>query len=163
MRHGGVSRFEKFRWFHKEVLGKEITDDEMKQLGDRFVKHAIENVIKAPSVPGTLKFIKRNQGKYPMYVCSGAPKEELDELFRLRDLTRLFKEIYGSPTPKAENLRLIVEKAGVDPAQVLMIGDSSTDLEAAQEVGTMFYGRGEFEGHPCHEDLTRLQDFINSL
>ena len=76
---------------------------------------------------------------------------------------RFFRGVYGSPPGKTEILAAIVHKTGVLPKEALMVGDSSTDLEAATSVGTFFYGRGvEFSNSkwPWAEDLTKLTEYI---
>ena len=35
-RHGGVSRFEKFKYFHKELLNEEINQDKIDELAIQF-------------------------------------------------------------------------------------------------------------------------------
>ena len=47
-----------------------------------------------------------------------------------------------------------------------MIGDSSTDQYAAEAVGTLFYGRGDYfknSGYPWYQDLTRLNEYLERL
>jgi hypothetical protein len=41
-----------------------------------------------------------------------------------------------------------------------MIGDSGTDLMAAQENGTLFLGIGSFNGYPSIPDLTTARETI---
>jgi phosphoglycolate phosphatase-like HAD superfamily hydrolase len=46
-----------------------------------------------------------------------------------------------------------------------MVGDSSTDMEAAENVGTLFYGRGERFADakwPWGSDLQGLADYVAS-
>ena len=54
----------------------------------------------------------------------------------------------------------------LDPADVLMVGDASTDRDAAEEVGTQFYGRGpalKNDGtFPWEENLDGLSSWIGS-
>lgn len=53
--------------------------------------------------------------------------------------------------------------AGVLPEQALMVGDAVTDRDAAESVGTLFYGVGdELKGgdFPWGADLTGLSDWI---
>ena len=165
-RHGGVSRYQKFEWLYREVLGREITQEELEVLGRRYAEIAFEEVCRCALVPGVEEVLKRWKGRVPMYVCSGAPHEELNLILRGRGLTPYFAGIYGSPPAKAELLRGIIDRAGVEPATAVMIGDSDTDLDAAVRVGTLFYGRGgELEGgsFPWGEDLTGLNTWLESL
>ena len=164
--HGGVSRYRKFAWLFREVLGREITPAELEELGRRFAELAFDEVCRCDLVPGVEAVLTRWQGRTPMYVCSGAPHEELNTILAGRGLQRYFAGIFGSPPAKAELLRDIIRLAGVEPASAVMVGDSVTDLDAAESVGTLFYGRGsELRGgnFPWGEDLTGLNDWLASL
>lgn len=161
--HGGVSRYKKFEWFFRDVLGREITPEERKDWGQRYAEMAFEEVCRCNLVPGIQDVLDTWKGRLPMYVCSGAPHEELNVILKGRGLDSYFVGIYGSPPAKAEALRRIVLMAGVDPADTLMVGDSPTDRQAADAVGTRFYGRGEAVkggNGPWEEDLLGLNAWI---
>ncbi|WCB47017.1 HAD family hydrolase [Nitratidesulfovibrio vulgaris] len=164
--NGGVSRYKKFEWMFREVLGREISSDELNELGRRYAEYAFEGVLNAQLVPGAYDAITAWHGRVPMYVCSGAPHEELTHILHERGLSRFFAGIYGSPPGKSELLAKVVKLADVAPATTVMIGDSKTDLRAAEDVGTLFYGRGEaFAGgtHPWGDDLTGLSAWLETL
>ena len=161
--HGGVSRYKKFEWFFREVLGREITSEESAAWGRRYAELAFEEVCRCDLVPGIQEVLDRWKGRLPLYVCSGAPHEELLQVLEGRGLDHYFVKIYGSPPAKTELLHQIVREAGVDPAETLMVGDSPTDWQAAEAVGTLFYGRGEeVQGGPWPwgEDLKGLDAWI---
>ena len=164
--HGGVSRYKKFEWLYRAVLGREITRTELEALGRRFAELAFEEVRRCDLVPGVEAVLARWKGRTPMYVCSGAPHGELNAILEGRGLHHYFAGVFGSPPAKAELLRDIIRLAGVDPASAVMVGDSVTDLDAAAAAGTLFYGRGdELRGgsFPWGEDLTGLNDWLASL
>ena len=164
--HGGVSRYKKFEWLYREVLGREITQEELEELGSRYADMAFEEVCRCDLVPGVEEVLKRWHGRAPMYVCSGAPHEELNSILRGRGLSRYFAGMYGSPPAKTELLRVILDLADIDPATAVMVGDSVTDLDAAEAVGALFYGRGSgLKGgsFPWGEDLTGLNAWLESL
>jgi phosphoglycolate phosphatase-like HAD superfamily hydrolase len=164
--HGGVSRYKKFEWLYREVLGREIARAELEELGRRFAALAFEEVCRCDLVPGVEAVLTRWKGRTPMYVCSGAPHEELNAIREGRGLHHYFAGIFGSPPAKTALLRDIIRLAGVDPASAVMVGDSVTDLDAAEAVGTLFYGRGgELRGgsFPWGEDLTGLNAWLATL
>lgn len=161
--HGGVSRYEKFRHFHREFFGREISEAELAVCCQHFAQGCEEGVRTAPLVPGALEFLQAWHQRLPLYVASGTPQEELRQVLAQRGLSHYFQGIYGSPTPKAEVLAHIVQEGGYAPQATLMVGDASTDLAAAQAVGTLFYGRGPFAGHPWGPDLTELSAFVEEL
>ena len=163
--HGGVSRYRKFAWFFQEVLGREISQKESEEWGRRFADYALDEVRRCPLIPGALETLERWHGVLPLYVCSGAPQEELSVVLRERGLDRYFAAIYGSPPAKARLLAQVVREAGVIPEAALMVGDAVTDRNAAEEVGTLFYGVGEgLKGgpFPWGADLTGLNDWIST-
>ncbi len=140
--HGGVSRFPKFAWFFREVLDREIEPEESRRWGELFQDYALEEVKRCPLIPGALRVLERWSGRLPMYVCSGTPTPELKEVLALRGLDGHFRDMLGSPPAKSELLASVVRREGLDPRDVLMVGDASTDREAADHAGTLFYGCG---------------------
>jgi HAD superfamily hydrolase (TIGR01509 family) len=162
--NGGVSRYPKIAWFYREFLGREVTPEESEALGERFAKSVLDEVMKAPFVPGAREFITAHHQDYPLYVASGTPEEELLDVFERRELTRFFRGLYGSPTTKPAILKRVLEREGLGAKELLFVGDSPKDLEAAKAVGTQFLGRGRFDAPwPWMDDLTGLEAHLRSL
>lgn len=163
-RHGGVSRFRKFAWFYEEILGREITPEESEAWGRKFADLALEEVRKCPLIPGVEAVLQTWAGRLPMYVCSGAPKAELDLVLAERKLAPYFKDIVGSPPAKSELLKNIVKKEpGFASSEFLMVGDASTDRNAAEIAETQFYGIGQgLKGgpYPWSENLLPLNQWL---
>lgn len=161
--HGGVSRYKKFAWFFREVLGREISEQESAAWGRRFAEYALDEVRRCPLIPGAQDVLDAWRGRLPLYVCSGAPQEELNLVLRERGLDGCFAGIHGSPPAKTPLLAKIVRLAGVEPQAALMVGDAVTDRNAAEDVGARFYGVGpELKGgdFPWGADLTGLNAWI---
>ena len=162
--HGGVSRFRKFEWFYDEVLGRKISEDELQVLSQKFRQLVFQGVMYSPMVPGIMETLESLHGRLPMYVASGTPNDELLQVLDARNLTCFFKGVYGAPPGKAELLRCIIEKEGVAANDTLMVGDSSTDLDAAQSCGTSFFGIGNLfaaSPWPFGHDCTALVQWID--
>ncbi|MDR3175160.1 MAG: HAD-IA family hydrolase [Desulfovibrio sp.] len=163
--HGGVSRYRKFAWFFREVLGREITAADEETMNAKFVRAALEEVLVCPLVPGIREVLDRLSGRLPLYVASGTPEDELRFILEKRRLAGYFVRICGSPPDKEEILRTIVEERGINPERCLMVGDAETDRAAAARVGTLFYGRGEYFrdlGCPWYQDMTHLTGWIET-
>lgn len=162
--HGGVSRYRKFEWFFREVLGREITPAESEEWGRKFAEYAFDEVRRCALIPGARETLEEWHGRLPMYVCSGAPREELEVILKERGLIHFFAGVYGSPPAKAELLKEIVRsQPEIAPDEVLMVGDAVTDEDAASQAGTLFYGVGpELKGgqFPWSENLLPLNDWI---
>lgn len=161
--HGGVSRYRKFAWFYEEVLGRPITPEESERMAAQFVAYTQEELRNCALIAGARETLEAWHGRLPMYVCSGAPQEELEAVLRLRGLTGYFEGIHGSPPAKAELLSGIVRARKMDPADALMVGDAPTDRDAAEQAGTQFYGVGDIlrgGPFPWGQDLTGLNAWI---
>ena len=78
--HGGISRYEKFRLYHKEFLGIELTKMKTQELADKFSKLVVQKVIDAPYVPGALEFIQNNYKNYDLFISSGTPENEIIDI-----------------------------------------------------------------------------------
>ncbi|MDR3357983.1 MAG: HAD hydrolase-like protein [Desulfovibrio sp.] len=161
--HGGVNRYKKFEWFFREVLGRAITPEESAEWGRLFVRYALDEVRSCRLIAGAQKVLDDWRGRLPLFVCSGAPQEELRVILRERRLENYFGGIYGSPPDKAQLLTKIVAETALPPDSVLMVGDAVTDRDAAEYAGTRFYGVGvqiKSGDFPWSLDLTELNDWI---
>lgn len=163
-RHGGVSRYLKFEWFFREILDREITPEESAEWGRKFEEYALEEVRKCDLIPGARETLEKWRGILPMYVCTGAPRGEVSFILAERGLANYFNGILGSPPGKNELLHEIVhDLARVLPEEALMIGDATTDRDAALANGTLFYAVGpELKGeiYPWSENLLPLNAWI---
>lgn len=161
--HGGVSRYEKFAWFHREVLGEEIDEERSREWGAQFTELCYRQVLGAPFVAGAREVLERWQDRLPLFVASGTPQEELAQIVRDRGLGRFFQGVHGTPPAKHRLLAGIVKGLGLEAGRVLMVGDSSTDREAAETVGTGFFGVGDSFASgpwPWGKDLHALADYL---
>lgn len=164
-RHGGVSRYKKFEWFFDEIVGRPIKPEESEAWGKKFEEYALDEVRRCRMIPGAMETLEKWRGVLPMYVCSGAPSGELNLVLSERKLDGFFQGIYGSPPAKAQLLREITRVSLLDPADAVMVGDSSTDRDAAEYAGTQFYGVGpELRGgqFPWSEDLTPFNAWVSA-
>jgi phosphoglycolate phosphatase-like HAD superfamily hydrolase len=161
--HGGVSRYKKFEWFFREILDRDITPEESVDWERHFVEYALDEVRVCGMIAGAQDVLDAWRGVLPLYVCSGAPWEELRVVLRERGLEYYFDGIYGSPPAKSPLLAEIVAKTGLPPENVLMVGDSTTDRDAAEYAATRFYGVGDLlkgGDFPWGQDLTGLNAWI---
>lgn len=163
LRHTGVSRYEKFAWLYQNELGRAITSDESDQLGRLFAQYCAEAVRQAPFVPGFEAVLSYSYDRWPLFVASGTPQEELSQTLASRGLSAKFKAILGTPPAKSLLLAQIITNNRLDPQKTLMVGDGETDLKAAQDNHTLFYGRGELfksSGQPWSADLNGLLEYL---
>lgn len=137
----GISRFKKFAWIAEHVLGGgALSDADSRALGDRFSALAYDKVLAAPFVPGAREALAA-LGHLPLFVASGTPQDELDQIVDRRELRGAFREVWGSPAEKAAVVRDLLARHGLAAAETLFIGDGLTDYRAATAAGVEFLAR----------------------
>ena len=136
----GISRFEKFRYWHKNLLHQSYTDEVGKKLSQKFSQLVLDSVVEAPYVEGALRFLNKYYLDLPLFIASGIPEKELREIITRRTMSRFFWNVFGSPSTKTELLNSIIEKHSLQPERVLMVGDAIADFEGAESAGIEFIG-----------------------
>lgn len=139
--NGGVSRFEKFRWFSEEVCGEPLTASRSRELGDRFSALVLDEVRRCAFVPGAHELLARLAATIPLFVASGTPEDELRGIVEHRGLGAWFAGVYGSPPTKAQILRRIIDEHALAATELVFVGDAMTDLRGAAGAGVPFVGR----------------------
>jgi HAD superfamily hydrolase (TIGR01549 family) len=139
--NGGVSRFEKFRYFYEQLLSQSISDLELKELGEEFSRLALQDVLNSAYIPGALDTLKQlNEMAIPCFVASGTPDQEIKQIVKKKDLAPYFLEVHGSPKKKESIVLDVTKRHCLVPEQCLFIGDAMTDFDAAKQTGTDFLG-----------------------
>lgn len=164
--NGGVTRSNKFRYYHETLLGIPLTKDAEAKLARRFACLVEDAVVSAPTVPGALEFLERHAGTLRLFMASSTPEEELKRIVARRGMNRYFSGIYGAPATKCEIIKGIVERGHIDRRRVLMVGDALSDLHGAVRAGVQFLGRrsgSELQfprGVDVINDLTELPHYV---
>lgn len=141
LQNAGMGRIAKLRIIYRDFLKRPLSAEDEERLNQEFAEYVGARVLTCPFVPGVLEFLTWSSARYPLFVASGVPQDELRELVVARDLARFFKEVNGSPRNKVQILNEIRAAHGWEARQLLMIGDALTDSRAAAEAGTGFVGR----------------------
>ncbi len=138
VKHGGLSRYEKFRYFYSEILEADISNELLDELGRKFSEIVFDKVIQAPLVAGFRDFAEKYFREIPCFVASGTPTEELIEVAEAKDLSKYFREIAGSPPKKLHVVENFLERYRFHPAKCVFFGDSETDLDSAKHFDMKF-------------------------
>jgi len=134
----GISRFVKFKYIFEEVLKIPYSEKLGSELGKRFSELVIEKVKNAPFVDGAKEFLETKYRRYSLFIASGTPQKELEDIISFRRLDVYFKAVFGAPLTKGEIIRDIIKKYTLLPCEMVFVGDARTDKEAAEEVGIPF-------------------------
>ncbi len=138
--NGGITRFEKIRYYFKEFVEKELSDSHFKKVCNRFSELVVDKVVSAPEIAGAQEFVEKNIPVKTCCINSATPDGELYEIVKRRGLLKYFHNILGSDKSKSENLKYILETHGFSNAEALFFGDSLSDYHAALECNVDFFG-----------------------
>ncbi len=139
--HGGVSRFDKIRYFYNKILKQEILEEQVVDLAKIFAKIIEKNLYnKENLIMDSIEFIQKNYQKHNFHIVSGAEHNELNSLCQHFNLSQYFDSIDGSPTKKDILVKNVIEKYNYSKDEVVLIGDTMTDYNASVKNGIGFYG-----------------------
>lgn len=141
LNNGGVSRFDKFRYYYEELLNKSVNEEIIKTLSEQFSNLVVDGVLASPFIPGakeSLESLRKNN--ISAYIVSGTPDNEIKLIVEEKGLSKYFKEVHGSPKKKWGICYEIINKENYNPPDCLFIGDAMSDYEAAFKNGCCFLG-----------------------
>lgn len=130
--NGGISRFEKLKYYYSNYLNQTLSSDELILIGSRFSDIVLNKVIDAEYVEGVLDFLKKISSlNKSSFIISGTPQEELELIVNKRQLSKYFKKVLGSPLSKNTHIKDLVENGFIDTSKTIYFGDSKEDYLAA--------------------------------
>ncbi|MDG9925609.1 MULTISPECIES: HAD family hydrolase [unclassified Pseudomonas] len=145
--HGGISRYRKFEYLLRHILGRQESLEELQVLLQCYAGLVREGLLGCAVAPGLVELRERLPDCRWMIV-SGGDQAELREIFAMRGLAELFDGgIFGSPDAKDLILERELRRESIrQPA--LFIGDSRFDHQCARQSGLDFvflHGWSEFK------------------
>lgn len=139
--NGGVSRFDKIRYFYKDILNKNITEQRILQFSKKFTDIIEKKMYnKKNLIQETIDFIILNYQKYNFHIVSGAEHNDLNNLCAYFELTKYFKSIHGSPIKKDKLIENLIVQYNYNKEEIILIGDSINDYNASKKNDIKFYG-----------------------
>jgi len=138
--YGGVSRYEKFKIYQSQFLGESVNNKSIEDLAVKFSNLVLKKVIASEFIFGAKEFLNDYFDKVPLFIATGTPQIEIEEILVSRKLNLFFKETHGSPKEKTEIIQIILDKYEFQNSEVLFVGDAITDFEAAKRKAVDFIG-----------------------
>ena len=159
--NGGVSRYEKFKYFHKEFLNEVINKEKVDELAIQFSNIVLDKVINSDEVPGANYFIKKYHSTFNFWIITGTPTTEIELIIEKRDLTDFFIGLHGSPKSKRYWTEYLIKKHKLKRNEIIFLGDATTDMDAADFSKTHFALRENDENKGLFTDFEgyRFCDF----
>ncbi|CAM2157938.1 Phosphoglycolate phosphatase-like HAD superfamily hydrolase [Paraburkholderia tropica] len=160
--HGGVGRVKKFEHFERTVFGREPDSKVVATLATRYSSLLMERIQFCAELPGARAFLQRFEHKLSLHLVSGTSHEDLLRIVSDREMASFFQTVTGAPTGKVEAFTEIARATGIGFEQILAIGDSTTEYEAAKRLGMPFVGIvQESEDNPFPEMVPVFADLAH--
>lgn len=158
IKNGSTSRQEKFKYFYKNFLNKELSKQQLDVLCSEFSTITLDKTISAPYILGAQEFLESNYKKYPLFIVSGIPQKELELIIKRRNMEKYFKAVCGSPPDKFVIMANILSRNYYNPPQTIYIGDTLGDWEYSQNLGIDFLGISK-DPTTFPSDVPTIKDF----
>lgn len=138
----GITRYKKIKEIHSQYLGEQLSDAKLEELSWAFSSLVLSKILICPLVDGIIEFLEKQQKEgVPVFLLSATPHDELLRITEQRNLSSYFRKQYGAPWTKPAAGEEIIAEHNLIRDQIIFIGDSPSDLEAAQKLGVNFIGR----------------------
>ncbi len=160
---GGMSRYRKFEIIYNDILDRPLSKEQKEILGKRFAELVVQKVIACPFVSGAYEFLTEHYMENKLFIVSGTPDQELQDIVCRRDLDRYFIEIHGAPRNKTEIVLDILKRHNLSAPRVFFVGDAINDYDAAYQTGTCFIGRVPKNRENPFPDSTRIITDLTEL
>lgn len=139
--NGGMPRHQKIRHCFETLVGRPLDEVALQRMGQAFSNLVLDEVVAAPYVAGALATLQHlQQAGVPAFVVSGTPEDEMRLIVERKGLQPFFVEVLGSPRAKTEIIENVLGRYGYLPERCLFIGDALADYRAARNTGLRFLG-----------------------
>jgi phosphoglycolate phosphatase-like HAD superfamily hydrolase len=140
--NGGLSRYVKFRYFFENIRGEQISEQQVLDLASSFSEIMLDLLLNDNLlIMDSVNFIKQNYNKYEMHIASGSDGMELNKICKGLKLDSYFRSINGSPTPKNDLVKQILNSyKEKNNLSFVLIGDSINDFDATKINNIDFLG-----------------------
>ena len=167
--NAGLSRYDVIEYFFSDITKQKVNDEILAKYAKKYSDIVKNEVIKSKFVFGCKEFIQENK-KYDCYIVSSSAQSDLKYICEKLDIGKYFKDILGSPTKKAVNIKNIIDKYNLSKAETVYIGDSLNDYHATMKNDIIFIGRdsgvydfSEIKNIVMIDDLKELNKIIQEL
>ena len=158
LNNGGVSRYNKLRFYHQNYLNKDLSKKELDTLADKFSNLVVKKVVLSKEVPGAKWFLKKHE-HINKWIVSATPENEIRDIVYKRGDHKYFKGIYGSPTKKEEIVSSIIKQYNLKKQETLFLGDALADFEAANLNEIDFFNRRTKENRNIFKKIEKKKKF----
>lgn len=160
--NGGISRYQKIP-LYMEWAG--IKNDEViiNEYISQYENTVFDLVVRSSLVSGVKDYLLKNKYQQEFILVTATPHNEILKILEYLEINKYFSSIYGFPNKKEYAIREFISTNQCLAQDCLMIGDSITDIEAANKSEIDFLLRR----HKFNKNIilsngqNEIEDFIN--
>ena len=167
--NAGFSRYDIIEYFFSNILKQQVEDNTLVMYAKKYSDIVKDEVVKSKYVIGCKEFLEENE-LYDFYVVSSSSEDDLKYICKKLNIEKYFKDILGSPTKKAVNIKNIIAKYNLPKSEAVYIGDSFNDYRATMKNNITFIARNSgvydfsaIKGLLIVNDLTDINIKIKEL
>lgn len=125
----GTSRYHLVRVFIEEFLDQDFEEELYREILKDYGNSCVLLYKESNFTNEFMAFLQYYQNK-KIYIASGGDEDELNEVFRLKNIHHYFEKILGSPRKKSD----LVSEVQIENSEkkIIMIGDAKSDLLASE-------------------------------
>lgn len=140
LQNGGISRYEKIKYFEEKLLKRDLSKDQYLNLINQFSENVINNVINSKYINGAFDFLKQCKSQFKVFLCTATPQFEIEKILKSKGINKYFDAVYGSPDDKYFLFKKILDEQYIDNNQLIYFGDSISDFDVAKFYNIDFIG-----------------------
>ena len=165
LHNGGIPRKKRMEMYLREFAGVDPTEEEVSKVLDRFSELLHTRMGEIPLKNNVRELLEEKHGKCLFFVSSGALVKDAERILDAKGILNFFEKVYGSPQTKDKHITDILHSYGLGKDDVIFVGDSIHDKEAADKTGVNFIGviteENSWEGYniPKLADIGELMEF----
>jgi phosphoglycolate phosphatase-like HAD superfamily hydrolase len=129
-RNGGMSRLQKIP-LYLAWAGQLADATLVAEYCDSFSVSVCQAVIDSAWVPGAREYLESNCERQRFVLITATPQAEIERILVALQLRSCFRQVHGAPAEKGMAVAAVLAEWNCPPTQALVVGDSTTDYEAA--------------------------------
>jgi len=130
---------------------------------DKYSDTVREKIVKMPCMNTCESMLLKLVKRYPLYVSSATPEEELKKILVRKTMRHMFKDVFGGPHPKIDHFSEIIAKENVKPEEILFVGDTESDARVADIFGLEFLAINYRGDKSKVREIEKLWDIVKYL
>ena len=130
---------------------------------DKYGKLVHDKIVSMPCMSTCESMLLKLVKRYPLYISSATPTEELKKILISKTMRHMFKGIHGGPKNKLDHFSSIMAKEKASPEEILFIGDQSADAKVASVFGLDFLAINYRGDKSKVTEIEKLWDIVGYL